>query len=51
MIAAAVASNDYTLFHTLNKVLARPYEEQPEHAHLQEAPSIDERVLETFCGT
>ncbi len=50
MIAAAVAG-DYTLFERLNTVLARPYEDQPEHADLARPPRPDEVVPATFCGT
>jgi hypothetical protein len=32
-------------------VLARPYDEQPENAHLAEPPAEEERVRQTFCGT
>jgi len=42
---------DFEPFETLVRVLARPYDEQPEAAHLAEAPLPNERVRETFCGT
>lgn len=50
MIAAAV-SGDMAPFERLMDVLARPYEDQPEHADLQNPPSPDEVVPATFCGT
>ena len=50
MIAAGV-TGDYTLFHTLNQVLARPFEDQPEHADLRQPPTPDQVVPATFCGT
>ncbi|WP_264213276.1 protein adenylyltransferase SelO [Leisingera thetidis] len=50
MIAGAVAG-DYALFHRLNAVLARPYEDQPEHGDLQRPPLPEEVVQATFCGT
>lgn len=50
MIAAAV-SGDYAPFHRLNSVLARPYEDQPDHAEFARPPAVDEVVQATFCGT
>jgi uncharacterized protein YdiU (UPF0061 family) len=32
-------------------VLARPYDDQPEHEEYAEPPLPEERVLKTFCGT
>ncbi|HET7544102.1 MAG TPA: YdiU family protein [Polyangiaceae bacterium] len=49
-IAAGVTGN-YEPFETLVRVLARPYEEQPEFEHLAEPPLESERVRATFCGT
>lgn len=49
-IAAGVTGN-FEPFETLVRVLARPYQEQPEYAHLAEPPLEDERVRATFCGT
>ncbi|WP_437580069.1 protein adenylyltransferase SelO [Sorangium sp. So ce887] len=51
LIQAAVLRNDFEPFETLVRVLARPYEDQPENAHLSEPPQLDERVQHTFCGT
>jgi uncharacterized protein YdiU (UPF0061 family) len=42
---------DFAAFETLVRVLARPYEEQPEFAYLAEPPLVSERVTATFCGT
>ena len=42
---------DFAPFETMVRVLARPYEDQPESAYLAEAPSPAERVQATFCGT
>ncbi len=50
-IQAAVLRNDFEPFEALVRVLERPYEEQPELAHLSEPPQLDERVQNTFCGT
>jgi uncharacterized protein YdiU (UPF0061 family) len=50
MIAGAV-TGDYALFHRLNDVLARPYDDQPDHADLQRPPLPEEVVQATFCGT
>ena len=49
-IVAGVTGN-FEPFKTLLRVLARPYDEQPELAYLAEPPLLDERVRETFCGT
>ncbi|WP_437818319.1 protein adenylyltransferase SelO [Sorangium sp. So ce1078] len=51
LIQAAVLRNDFEPFETLVRVLARPYEDQPEFAYLSEPPQLDERVQATFCGT
>ncbi len=50
MIAAAVAE-DYGPFERLMTVLSRPFDDQPEHADLQRAPTDAEVVPATFCGT
>ncbi|MBE1284591.1 MAG: YdiU family protein [Rhodobacteraceae bacterium] len=50
MIEAAV-KGDYTLFQRLNAVLARPFEDQPDHEDLTRVPLPDEIVQATFCGT
>ncbi|HYP97360.1 MAG TPA: YdiU family protein [Polyangiaceae bacterium] len=49
-IAAGVTGN-FEPFEMLVRVLGRPYEEQPEFAHLAEPPLVTERVRATFCGT
>jgi uncharacterized protein YdiU (UPF0061 family) len=50
-IRAGVDADDFGPFRTLLAVLAGPYADQPEHAHLAEPPRPEERVLQTFCGT
>lgn len=50
MITAAI-SGDYAPFDRLMHVLARPYDEQPDHADLARAPVASEIVPATFCGT
>ncbi|HXN30792.1 MAG TPA: hypothetical protein VN894_02980, partial [Polyangiaceae bacterium] len=50
-IEAAVRQDDFAPFETLVRVLGRPYEAQPELAHLADPPRPEERVTETFCGT
>jgi uncharacterized protein YdiU (UPF0061 family) len=50
MIAAAVAG-DYGPFERLNRVLASPFEDQPDAADLARPPAPDEVVRRTFCGT
>jgi uncharacterized protein YdiU (UPF0061 family) len=49
-IAAAVAG-DFAPFHRLNAALATPFAEPGEHADLARAPTEDEIVPQTFCGT
>ncbi|AUX47759.1 hypothetical protein SOCE26_092830 [Sorangium cellulosum] len=51
LIQAAVLRDDFEPFETLVRVLERPYDDQPEFAHLSEPPQLDERVQRTFCGT
>ncbi|MBL9101135.1 MAG: YdiU family protein [Myxococcales bacterium] len=51
IIAAAVTAGDYAPFETFNKILARPYDDQPEHADWAAPPLPEQRVCETFCGT
>lgn len=50
-IDAAVERDDFEPFEMLVRVLARPYEDQPEFARLADPPQPEERVLRTFCGT
>jgi serine/tyrosine/threonine adenylyltransferase len=49
-IRAGVAG-DFTPFHRLVDVLARPFDDQPEAADLRRPPAEDEVVRQTFCGT
>jgi len=49
-IAAAVAG-DFAPFDRLITVLATPYADQPDHADLMAAPTPEEEVRATFCGT
>ncbi|WP_069298533.1 protein adenylyltransferase SelO [Neptunicoccus sediminis] len=49
-IQSALAG-DYTLFHTLVSVVTRPFDPQPEHAEYERAPTEDQIVQQTFCGT
>lgn len=51
MIEAAVERDDLAPFEALLRVLERPYDDQPEHAWLAEAPAPEQRVTRTFCGT
>ncbi|WP_437825777.1 protein adenylyltransferase SelO [Sorangium sp. So ce1153] len=51
LIQAAVLRDDFGPFEALVQVLSRPYDDQPEFAHLSEPPQPEERVQYTFCGT
>lgn len=51
VIQAAVNDDNYAPFEELVKVLAKPYEDQPEYAAYADPPLPDQRVLQTFCGT
>ena len=44
-------AGDMTRFNRLNDVLRTPFTDQPDHADLKAAPSNQELVHQTFCGT
>lgn len=48
---AAANYGDFSFFERLTQALERPYEDQPEFADLMTPPTVDQRVLRTFCGT
>lgn len=50
-ISSAVRRRDFEPFETLVQVLARPFDDQPEHVDLAAPPAPEERVRRTFCGT
>ncbi len=50
MIEAALAGN-FAPFHRLNRVLAHPFDSQPDAADLALPPTAGEQVHQTFCGT
>ncbi|MHA6261674.1 protein adenylyltransferase SelO [Arenibacterium sp. CAU 1754] len=50
-VIAAAVQGDYAPFERLNRVLARPFDDQPDHADLARPPTADEVVEATFCGT
>ncbi len=47
----AARNGDFAPFETLVRVLASPFEDQPDAAHLAVPPEPEERVERTFCGT
>lgn len=47
----ASLSADFGPFKRLMEVLKRPFDDQPEHKDLQNAPTEQELVTRTFCGT
>jgi uncharacterized protein YdiU (UPF0061 family) len=47
----AAMGGDFEPFETMVRVLARPYDDQPECAYLANPPLPEERVRATFCGT
>jgi uncharacterized protein YdiU (UPF0061 family) len=51
VIEAAVNRNDFGPFEELLTVLSKPFEDPPAFALYAEPPKLDERVLQTFCGT
>ena len=48
---AAAQAGDFSLFEELVRVLARPYDDQPQFAKYAEPPEPDQIVQRTFCGT
>ncbi len=50
-IRAAEEDGDFGPFETLVKVLANPYDDQPEFERFKAAPLPHEEVPRTFCGT
>src|SRR5262245_42274237 len=50
-LTAAVTSADFSAFDRLLTVLARPYDDQPEHRAYAQPPRPDQVVRQTFCGT
>ena len=48
---AAGRRGDFDPMDRLVRALARPFEEQPEFAELEQAPAPEEIVHRTFCGT
>ena len=50
-LEAAVRRDDFAPFERLAGVLARPYDDQPEHADLAAPPGPAWRAYRTFCGT
>ena len=50
-VDAAIDRLDFEPMKTLHQVLSRPFDDQPEQAHLALPPKPEERVVTTFCGT
>jgi serine/tyrosine/threonine adenylyltransferase len=50
-IEASVRRNDFKPFELLADVLMRPYDDQPDVAHLADPPGPEQRAYRTFCGT
>ncbi|MBQ0720270.1 MAG: YdiU family protein [Gammaproteobacteria bacterium] len=50
-IEQATGEEDFSLFHQMVDVLAKPFEYSEENASFAIAPKPEEEVLHTFCGT
>ncbi|MDR3463408.1 MAG: YdiU family protein [Beijerinckiaceae bacterium] len=50
-LAAAVEAQNFAPFEELVTVLAKPYEDQPDHAALAAPPAQIDAAYQTFCGT
>jgi uncharacterized protein YdiU (UPF0061 family) len=50
-LRAATDHADFAPFHTLVDILAHPYQDRPEAMRYAAAPSENERVTRTYCGT
>jgi protein adenylyltransferase len=50
-VIVAATNDDTAPFEELLKVLAKPYDDQPEFAAYAAPPKPEERVCQTFCGT
>ncbi len=50
-VIAAGYEGNFAPFHKLHAVLKNPFTEQPENAEFENAPTPDEVVCATFCGT
>jgi serine/tyrosine/threonine adenylyltransferase len=50
-LSAAVEHDNYAPFETLLKILARPFDDQPEFAAYAEPPPEGRGCYQTFCGT
>ncbi|MGF9562591.1 YdiU family protein [Neorhizobium sp. BT27B] len=48
---SAANYGDFSFFERLTTALEKPYEDQPEFADLMTPPTVDQRVMRTFCGT
>jgi len=51
VIVAAQRRGDFAPLEELLSVLRSPYDDQPSFAHYADAPTPDEIVTQTFCGT
>jgi len=47
----SAVDGDFTVFRELDRLLRRPFDEQPEFARYGEPPEPADRVERTFCGT
>jgi uncharacterized protein YdiU (UPF0061 family) len=50
-VIEAAQCGDFARFDTLNAILSKPYEDQPESADYMNPPKPEEVVHRTFCGT
>lgn len=50
-IQQATQHQDYSIFHQLNDVLARPFDYRSEHSAFALGPTPEQEVKHTFCGT
>jgi len=50
-VIEAAVQDDFAPFEELLSVLARPFDDQPQHADYMNPPQPHERVCQTFCGT
>ncbi len=50
-VISEATEGNFSLFQTMQEILLTPYNEKPQYLKFSQAPTPQQRVLNTFCGT